>query len=114
MGTHAQTSLFMLLYGHPDAGTCLGDHCEKHLTSPEFGFQPITEWPSCFFQPNTNMFLIVYVDDFELAGPTQHMESTWDLNGKGLAIDMPRAASLCLGCKHEQATQNNVQHARVS
>ncbi|WP_288993063.1 polyprotein of Ty1/Copia retrotransposon, partial [uncultured Marinobacter sp.] len=92
------------LYGHPDAGTCWEDHCEKHLTSPELGFEPIDGWPSCFFQPKTKMFLIVYVDDFKLAGPKEHMDSTWNLIGKGLTIETPKAANLFLGCKHEQET----------
>ena len=50
------------------------------------------------------MFLIVYVDDFKLAGPSEHMESTWDLIGKGLTIEQPRAANLFLDCNHEQET----------
>ena len=60
------------LYGHPDAGGYWERHCEKHLTSQ--GFEVIAEeWRSCFWHQRLKLFLVVYVDDFKLEGPSESM-----------------------------------------
>ena len=68
--------LIMGLYGHPEAGACWEDHCENKLT--EIGFEPIPNWRSCFWLPEYKALLIVYVDDFKLAAPTEHIKDIWD------------------------------------
>ena len=59
------------LYGHPDAGTYWEQQSEKHFSS--VGFIPIPDWKSCFRHPRLDLMLIVYVDDFRLAGPKRHL-----------------------------------------
>ena len=63
--------LVRALYGHPDAGGYWEQHCEEHLLS--IGFERIAEWRSCFWHPDTKVFLVVYVDDFKMAGPKDQL-----------------------------------------
>eukprot|EP00969_Alexandrium_andersonii_P316981 14004011-Alexandrium_andersonii.AAC.1 len=54
------------LYGHPDAGTYWGQKCDQHAKSQ--GFKPVgEEWPSCYYNSDLKLFLVIYVDDFKLA-----------------------------------------------
>ena len=62
-------------YGHPDAGTYWEQHAETHLES--VGFTPIPDWRSCFVHPVLRLYLIVYVDDFKLAGPANKIAEGW-------------------------------------
>eukprot|EP00972_Heterocapsa_arctica_P079901 11773394-Heterocapsa_arctica.AAC.1 len=57
------------LYGHPDSGTFWENHCDAHVRN--VGFLHISEeWPSCYFHAKLKLYLVIYVDDFKLAGPT--------------------------------------------
>ena len=69
--------LHKALYGHPDAGTYREMHAEKHLKA--VGFTTVPDWRSCFVHPKLRLFLIVYVDDFKLAGPIKNMAEGWKL-----------------------------------
>jgi hypothetical protein len=90
--------LILALYGHPDSGGYWKAHCERHLR--ECGFEPIPNWRSCFYQPKTRMFLVVYVDDFKLAGPTEHMAQTWVDIRKAIKTEDPTPSGKYLGCDH--------------
>ena len=63
--------LRLALYGHPESG----GYWEQYATEQvkKAGFQPITGWGSCFFHPQLKLFLIIYVDDFKLAGPEKNL-----------------------------------------
>ena len=63
--------LWRSLYGHPDAGAYWEQHCTAMVKQE--GFEPIANWPSCFFHPQKRLFLCVYVDDFSLAGPIENL-----------------------------------------
>ena len=69
--------LLLALYGHPDAGGYWEQHCEAHVLSK--GFISIPAWRSCYWHPERKLFLIVYVDDFKLAGPASELQAGWDL-----------------------------------
>ena len=86
------------LYGHPDAGTYWEQHAEKHLKS--VGFLPVTDWRSCFVHPGLKLYLIVYVDDFKMAGPTQNLPEGWKLIRKGIETGDPEPVNRYLGCEH--------------
>ena len=60
------------LYGHPDAGTYWEKHCNAHLE--KIDFKPIPNWPSTYFHDGLKLALMVYVDDFKMAGPTDNIE----------------------------------------
>ncbi len=74
--------LKLALYGHPDSGGYWEQHCEKQLTAEDIGFIPIHDaWKSVFWHPRLRLMLVVYVDDFKLAGPKEHMAEGWKLIG---------------------------------
>jgi hypothetical protein len=62
------------------------------------------------FQPNINAkcYVIVYVDDFKIAGPKDNIEEAWRLiraentrtGEKGIVLDEPTPAGKFLGCNH--------------
>ncbi len=74
-------------------------HCHEQLL--KVGFESIgAEWPSCYFPAETKLFLVVYVDDFKLAGPKVHIKHGWSLLRKGLVIEPEKPIDLYLGCNH--------------
>jgi hypothetical protein len=52
----------------------------------------------------TALLLVVYVDDFKLAGPAESMSVGWQLIQSGLKIGAPEDAGLYLGCRHVVTT----------
>ena len=87
------------LYGHPDAGTYWEEHCDSHCRS--VGFEPIQDWPSCYWHDKLQLLLVIYVDDFKMSGPTDSVDRGWVLLKRGLSIEKPSEICLYLGCKHE-------------
>eukprot|EP00972_Heterocapsa_arctica_P048290 7121572-Heterocapsa_arctica.AAC.1 len=57
------------------------------------------------------MYLVIYVDDFKLAGPTYNLKSGWSLLQKGLTIETPVRVGVYLGCGHEVGTIKVGGHA---
>ena len=90
--------LILALHGHPDAGGYWEAHCESHLKS--VGFVPIEVWRSCFWHAEWKMFLVVYVDDFKLAGPKSLMKGCWDAIRRGIRAEDPFPVGKYLGCDH--------------
>ena len=96
------------LYGHPDSGTFWERHCDAHVR--EVGFEPVgEEWMSCYFHPSLKLFLVIYVDDFKMAGPTDNLKNGWELlrnpsdETPGLVIEDAKPVGLYLGCNQEVA-----------
>ena len=92
--------LRLALYGHPDAGGFWEEHCEERLTRPEIGFVPIKNWRSCFWHPRLKLYLVVYVDDFKMAGPKDKMKEGWDLISSVIKMEEPGPVDRYLGCHH--------------
>ena len=91
--------LRLALYGHPDSGTCWERHCDAHLRS--VGFEPVSEvWNSCYWHAKLKLYLVVYVDDFKLAGPKASIPAGWTLVRKGLKMEEPTPVGVFLGCDH--------------
>ena len=66
------------LYGHPDSGGFWERHCEEQIK--DIGFKPIGKcfaWRSCFWHPEWQLLLTIYVDDFKMAGPAKYMKDAW-------------------------------------
>ena len=55
------------------------------------GWEPLpTELPSCYFHNAMKMFLIIYVDDFKMAGPKGNFVGAWDsITSQGIRLDEP-------------------------
>ena len=75
--------MILALYGHPDAGTFWEKHCEARLI--EVGFIRV---------PKYKLFLVVYVDDFKMGGPSANLSIGWDLIGRVITMEgYPQAVS---------------------
>ena len=83
----------------------MGKHCEARVISK--GLKEITSWRSCYYHPRLKTFLIVYVDDFNLLGPSDKLQGARGLMlvpsktaPKGIAMDPPTAVGRYFGCEH--------------
>ena len=87
------------LYGHPNAGGYWERHCTQQLKS--VGWVPVgPNWPSMFYHPARACTLMVYVDDFKMAGPPTAVATCWeDIQGV-IELDPPEDVGRCLGCEH--------------
>ena len=91
--------LIRALYGHPDAGSCWERHCDRHMKAK--GFEPVPNWNSCYFHGKLELYLMIYVDDFKLAGPKQNLAEGWRLIKDVVDMGTPDPPGLFLGCIHE-------------
>ena len=94
--------LKLALYGHPQAGGFWEEHAEEQLHLEGFG--DIPEWKSCFWRPELEVLLILYVDDFKLAGPTHNLPKAWAKIRSRINTGEPTPLDHFLGCKHEEIT----------
>ena len=65
------------------------------------GFEPINQWPSCYYHSKLRVSLAVYVDDFKMSGPKAAMETAWGLIRKDLVLEDPTDIGLlpCLSSR---------------
>ena len=96
--------LNLALYGHPDSG----GHWEKHCAAAlrKAGFEALSPWRSTFWHPKLKLMLVVYVDDFKMAGPKGNLSMGWQLIRKHITTDEPKPAGKCLGCQHDISRVN--------
>eukprot|EP00959_Pyramimonas_sp_CCMP1952_P228838 4784561-Pyramimonas_sp.AAC.1 len=52
-------------------------HCETLVISK--GFEQIPSWRNYYYHPELTLFLIVYANDFQLAGSAVNLPRGWDL-----------------------------------
>jgi hypothetical protein len=76
------------------------------------GFGPVAPtdraWRGCYFSSSLRCYVIVYVDDFEIAGPPENVKLAWDLirgpnpktGERGFVRDDLTPAGEFLGCNH--------------
>jgi hypothetical protein len=86
------------LYGHPESGACWERHCYERLRAA--GYKDVPDWPGVFFHDALKLLLIVYVDDFKLAGPAKNMDKGWGLIRKDILMGEPEPAGKYSGCMH--------------
>ena len=65
--------LRLALYGHPLSGAYWEKHCDEKLRS--IGFEKVPDWESCYVHKTLKLILLVYVDDFKLAGKNGNLSS---------------------------------------
>ena len=92
--------LVLALYGHPQSGCFWEQHCDERVKSIGF-IQAAEEWPSCYYHPEHKLLLVIYVDDFKLAGPKDKLKLGWDLVKSVIDLDEPHDPDLYLGCVHK-------------
>ena len=86
------------MYGHPESG----GHWENHLTEIiiESGGVPIPNHPSCFWFADRKFFLIIYVDDLLLSGPSNGHEKFWEDLSKKVWLEPFEEIDRYLGRHH--------------
>ena len=89
------------LYGHPDAGTFWEQHCDESVRA--VGFEPIgEEWPSVYIHEKLQLVLVVYVDDFKMAGPQKKLAQGWSMLRTHLKIEPETGLDMYLGCNQSK------------
>ena len=89
------------LYGHPDAGTFWEQHCDQSVRA--VGFEPIgEEWPSVYIHEKLQLVLVVYVDDFKMAGPQQNLAQGWSMLRRHLKIEPETGLDMYLCCNQSR------------
>ena len=95
------TPLLMALYGHPDSVTMWEVKCDDDVKS--VGFVALgAEWPSVYFHQELNLLLVIYVDDFKMAGPEANMDKGWALLRTKLNIGPEGPLGMYLGCNQRR------------
>ncbi len=77
--------------------------CDSDVKS--VGFVAIgAEWPSMYFHHELKLLLIIYVDDFKLAGPEKNIDAGWALLRTKLNIGPEGPLAMFLGCNQRRDT----------
>ena len=87
------------LYGHPDSGGIWEQHCDQHLR--DIGFVEVQSWRSVYFHAELRVLLVVYVDDFKMAGSPESLAEAWRRIRMKIRVEEPTPFGLFLGCRHE-------------
>ena len=58
-----------------------------------------------FYHQELRLLLVVYVDDFKLAGPKEHLSKGWELINSAVDIGEPEAYDRYFGCHHKEFSQ---------
>ena len=68
----------LALYGHPDSGGIWEKHCAKQLES--VGCKQVLPeiWQSIYYHAELDLLLVIYVDDFKMAGLKDNMKKGWE------------------------------------
>ena len=77
-------------------------HCETELKKVGFEAVLTDVWKSVFYHPTKKLPLVVYVDEFKLAGPKQNIKEGWDLISSVIDMDSPETIGRYFGCMHKQ------------
>ena len=92
--------LKLALYGHPDSGGIWERHCETELK--KVGFEPVLTdiWKSVFYNADLELLMVIYVDDFKLAGPTKNIQKGWESIATVIDMDPAEVIGRYFGCQH--------------
>ena len=93
------------LYGHPDSGGIWEQRCTKELSKACFVAVLPDIWPSVFHHPKLDLLLVIYVDDFKMAGPEKNMEKGWELLGEFIDMDPAEVLGRYFGCVRREEAQ---------
>ena len=75
-----------------------------HAHLVEGGWKVIEEWNSCYWHKELKCFMLVYVDDFKMAGPKENLAEAWKTVRKDIRVGEPANVDHFLGVKHEFGT----------
>ena len=94
--------MLLALYGHPDSGGIWENHLNSRVVKQ--GWKQILPiiWHSIFHHQELNCLLVVYVDDFKMAGPSANMEKGWASIKAAVNIGDPEPYDRYFGCMHRE------------
>ena len=95
----------LALYGHPDSGGIWEKHCTKQLES--VGWKQVLPeiWQSIYYHADLGLLLVIYVDDFKMAGPKDNMQKGWGGINQVLDMDPAEVFGRYFGCNHHEGEQ---------
>ena len=100
--------LMLALYGHPDSGGIWENHCASQLEGNGW-VQVLPEiWQSIFCHPDPELLLVIYVDDFKMAGPQGNLKKGWANISSVIDMDPPEAFGRYFGCHHSEQVQGKL------
>lgn len=102
--------MVLALYGYPDSGGIWEKHLNEQVAKK--GWKQILPdvWQSIFYHPENQCILVVYVDDFKLAGPTEQLPNAWKSLQSAINLGDPQPYDRYFGCHHREF--NNVKLPR--
>ena len=63
---------------------------------------PSARVEECLYAPKLGVMLVVYVDDFKMAGPKENLSKAWDLVKSKIKMEEAAPIKRYLGCEHVQ------------
>ena len=97
--------LMLALYGHPDSGGIWENHCASQLEGNGWVQVLPDIWQSIFYHPDLELLLVIYVDDFKMAGPHGNLKKGWANISSVIDMDPPEAFGRYFGCHHSEQVQ---------
>ena len=97
--------LRLALYGHPDSGGLWERHCQQELEKVGWTAVLPEIWQSIFYHAELDLMLVIYVDDFKMAGPSDHLSKGWDTISSVIDMDPAEVAGRYFGCNHFEERQ---------
>ena len=104
--------LRLSLYGHPLAGIYWEKIVEN--TSCNVVFVPVKGWECLFVNYQAQLFLSIYVDDFNMAGKSKILKRMWERLGQTIDLDppVPLDGDVYLGCgQHDVDLPSSIIYA---
>ena len=98
--TKTQCAFLRALYGHPESGAIWDK--KMHKVMKECGLLPVGEGsPGVFYNPSLGAEMMVYVDDFKMAGAPANLKKAWQGIMQHISFkEKPKPTTRCLGCNH--------------
>ena len=94
--------MLLALYGHPDSGGIWEQHLNSRVEKQ--GWKQVLPdiWHSIFHHQEYNCLLVVYVDDFKMAWPSENMAKAWASIKKAVDIGEPEPYDRYFGCMQRE------------
>ena len=90
----------LALYGHPDSGGIWEKHCEDQLKTVGWTAVLPEIWRSIFYHAELDLLLVIYVDDFKMAGPEKNLAKGWKTIESVIDMGPPEPFGRYFGCNH--------------
>jgi hypothetical protein len=91
--------LKLSLYGHPLAGLYWHRYLEEKLV--KLRYTKIDGWSSVYFNAETRVGLVIYVDDLLVGGPAKAVKAAMQQIGNVITVEDPHVIDKYLGCFHK-------------